>query len=140
MSISRRTLITRGTFIGLTLGVPLLRLPFDSPASDSRTVAGLVFDRRFAAARHFADLASGSAPWVIGYDGDLTEVWRQKLRPLWAAGAGPVTGISTERGLICLTELAREHHHRVTATRPLADSGVSLFHWVVTDSRQPTGA
>jgi len=130
MSISRRTIITHGTLLGLSLGVPMLGLSFGSAPQGA---PGLVYDRRFAAARRFAEVAAQSALWVASYDGDLTQVWRERLRPHWAAAGGPVAGISTERGLLCVALLAREHHHRVVARRPLADSMIPLFQWLVTD-------
>lgn len=92
----------------------------------------VVFDARFDAARAFATGAERRGWPVHAIEGDVTALWLYELQPRWAAGDGTVVGLTTERSLLCLEQLAWDQWMRVVTRRAsrggLADSLVS---WVI---------
>ncbi|MEP6549274.1 MAG: hypothetical protein ABJD53_17580 [Gammaproteobacteria bacterium] len=96
----------------------------------------IVFDSRYAECRSFAAAARRSGHQTIAFEGDVTPLWHDMLRPLWAAGRGSVAGMTTPSSLFCLEQMAKDHwrhvviridhrrsligfSHRVTATEPM---------------------
>ncbi len=101
----------------------------------------VLFDARFIECRSFAAAARRLGRQTVAFDGDITRVWHDTLRPRWAAGCGAIGGITTPSGLFCLEQLAKDHWRRVLVriehrqARPIADPTVpvetALISWVI---------
>jgi hypothetical protein len=78
-------------------------------AGPSPDALHVLVDTRFAASRRFGETAASRGAQVSRYDGDLTRLWQQTLRPHWRTRRGPMAGVGTARGWLCLSQLAGEH-------------------------------
>ena len=90
----------------------------------------VVFDSRFPIACNFGAAACRSGQKTLAIQGDVTALWRDELRPRWAAGAAPIAGMTTQRSLFCLEQLATDHWLRVLSRRSVPDDE-SLVWWVI---------
>ncbi len=90
----------------------------------------VLFDSRFIECRSFAAAARGFGRRTVAFDGDVTRVWHDTLRPRWAAGCGAIGGITTPSGLFCLEQLAKDHWRRVLV-RIEVPGQAALVSWVI---------
>jgi hypothetical protein len=90
----------------------------------------VIFDARFPIACNFGAAACRKGQKTLAIHGDVTALWRDELRVRWAAGAAAIAGMTTERSLFCLEQLAKDHWRRVVARRsvPLNEP---LVWWVI---------
>ena len=90
----------------------------------------VIFDSRFAIACNFGAAACRRGQKTLAIQGDVTGLWRDDLRIRWGAGAAAIFGMTTERSLFCLEQLAKDHWLRVTSRRsvPLNEP---LVCWVI---------
>jgi hypothetical protein len=102
--------------------------PAASLASPGSSVLTLV-DTRFAESRRYGDRAALKGQTVRRYHGDLTSLWQDVLLPHWQKQATVVQGLTTERGLLCLEQLAADHHWRVVSRQR---AGAGLVRWSMT--------
>jgi hypothetical protein len=74
-----------------------------------------IYDRRFSAARAFGAAAdqARSTGGTVAIDGDITELWSRDLRLRWSTGEGAIAGMTTDRTLFCLEQLAKDQWMRV---------------------------
>jgi hypothetical protein len=90
----------------------------------------VIFDSRFPLACNFGAAAYRKGQKTLAIQGDVTTLWRDDLRLRWAAGAAAIGGMTTERSLFCLEQLAKDHWLRVKTRRsvPLEEP---LVYWVI---------
>jgi hypothetical protein len=93
-------------------------------------LAVVVFDSRFPIACNFGAAACLRGQKTLAIQGDVTALWRDDLRLRWASGAAPIGGMTTERSLFCLEQLARDHWLRVKTRRTVA-LDEPLVYWVI---------
>jgi hypothetical protein len=85
----------------------------------------VIFDSRFSIACNFGAAACRKGQRTLAIQGDVTALWRDDLRLRWATGAAAIGGMTTERSLFCLEQLAKDHwlrvrsRHRVLLNEPL---------------------
>ncbi len=88
----------------------------------------VLVDTRLPASLRFGAAAARAGASSSRFAGDLTALWRDDLQHRWRAGRGEMTGITTERGLLCLEQLAGDHRWRVGMRRSRADG---LVQWTL---------
>jgi hypothetical protein len=93
----------------------------------------VIFDSRFPIAGNFA-AACGKGQKTLAIQGDVTALWRDELRVRWDAGAAAIAGMTTERSLFCLEQLAKDHWLRVV-TRRSVPLNAQLVWWVIGGAR-----
>ncbi len=93
----------------------------------------VLFDSRFSECRSFAAAARRTGRRTVAFEGDVTRVWHDTLRPRWAAGCGALGGITTPSGLFCLEQLAKDHWRRVLVrtAHPAVAGEPPLVSWVI---------
>jgi hypothetical protein len=138
--INRRQFIEAGLAVSAVGGLAAV-----APcAADERFLApgvalrAVVFDERFAAARHFAEAARrrGLAPYATR--GDVTELWYSRLHPLWRRERAAVAGLTAYAALFCLERLAWDHGMRVIRRAALGGPGGQPLHaWVIALPERP---
>jgi hypothetical protein len=104
----------------------------------SRASGRILYDDRFAAARAFACSARREGLAVTGFSGDLTRLWRDRLR-LDFDGAGSVIGVTTPRAMLCLQQLSADHGWRIGSVRQVASDEAALVRWVLAPRRGTEG-
>lgn len=117
-TLSRRALVMAGLMGSIAAALPhgTQAAPRRQPGSSEPAAAPeiIVYDRRTLIARQTAAMASAAAEWgLIGFDGDVTDVWSNTLQPLWAAERRSVAGLSTPAGLFCIEQMAATYRMRV---------------------------
>ena len=90
----------------------------------------VIFDSRFPIACHFGAAACRRGQKTLAIQGDVTALWRDDLRLRWAADAAAITGMTTERSLFCLEQLAKDHWLHVMSRRSVPHDE-SLVWWVI---------
>jgi hypothetical protein len=135
--------IDRRTFCGCSLAAAALSSSAFGERADaevialrgSRSIYKVVFDTRYAAARAFAAETASRGIRITGIEGDVTALWVHDLRAHWAAGGCAVAGMTTERSLLCLEQLAHDTWQRVLARvqyRPgRSSSDARLVSWII---------
>ena len=98
------------------------------PAS-SISLDVVIFDSRFSIARNYGAAACHRGRKTLAIQGDVTALWRDDLRLRWAAGAAAIGGMTTERSLFCLEQLAKDHWLRVRSRRSVPNE--PLVCWVI---------
>jgi hypothetical protein len=73
----------------------------------------VLYDSRYPGSGAFGAAAVRACLPAFAFPGDVTTLWRQILRPSWAAGGGSIAGMTTAAGLFCLEQLAKDHWMRV---------------------------
>lgn len=91
----------------------------------------VLYDDRFEAGRAFARVARREGLETFGFSGDLTRLWRYRLRGDWATPAGPVIGLTTPRAMLCLQQLAMEQGWRVMVDRNARVGDPALLRWTL---------
>ena len=97
-------------------------------AAAPRSALHVLVDTRFAASLDFGAAAARDGARIARFAGDLTALWRDDLQHRWRATHGAMTGVTTDRALLCLEQLAGDHRWRVGTRREL-DGG--LVHWTL---------
>src|SRR5512134_1181623 len=73
-----------------------------------------VFDERFAAGLAFGRSMAARGVISVGFDGDVTNVWLDRLDPLWRNSIESVVhGLTTHPVLFCIERLAWDRDLRV---------------------------
>jgi hypothetical protein len=103
--ISRREVLQGGVLIA---SVPLVPTALADPS-----LYRVLFDQRFAASRDFGARAQWQGHAVRGFNGDITNVWFEELRPKWKHGPAAIAGLTTHS-----EELPSDSHE-------------SLYSWVI---------
>ncbi|MEP6885628.1 MAG: hypothetical protein ABJC66_12855 [Gammaproteobacteria bacterium] len=92
----------------------------------------VLFDSRYAECRSFAAVAKHSGHATVAFQGDVTRLWYDTLRPRWAAGGGMIAGMTSPSSLFCLEQLAKDHWRRVVMRIEHRRSlGGDLVSWVI---------
>jgi hypothetical protein len=94
----------------------------------------VIFDSRFPIACNFGAAAYREGHKTLAIQGDVTALWRDDLRLRWAAGAAEIGGMTTERSLFCLEQLAKDHWLRVKSRRSVL-LNEQLVSWVIGGAR-----
>lgn len=94
------------------------------------------YDRRFAPAREFGRAMRRTGVPVHALDGDITALWVDQLDPLWRRERASIAGLTTERALFCLEQMAAGHQMRVLQRHTVmhrSDDGTAeaLVSWVI---------
>jgi len=134
--MNRRDFVWGSTAAAAGVGLATLaRTAIGDPASGWPGTArpgAAVFDARFDASRAFAAGARRRGWPVHAIEGDVTALWLDELRPRWATGDATVVGMTTERSLLCLEQLAWDQWMRVVTRRaPRGGLAHSLVAWVI---------
>ncbi|MEO8467411.1 MAG: hypothetical protein ABI640_18975 [Gammaproteobacteria bacterium] len=93
-----------------------------------------VFDRRFADARVAAARSAANGVETVGFDGDLTELWYDRLDLSWRRAPMTLAGITTSAGLFVLETLSLDRGMRVTERTELSaqtPTGEPLYSWTI---------
>jgi hypothetical protein len=105
------------------------------PSTDSSLPVELfVFDRRFADARAAAVRRSASGVELAAFEGDLTQLWYERLDLRWRRSPMTLAGVTTAQGLFVLETLAHDRGMRVVQRVELpadARRGEPLYSWVI---------
>jgi hypothetical protein len=95
-------------------------------AAGPLALAAVIVDRRFPEARAFGERLAGRGAPVRSIDADITDLWRDELRPMWAREPAAIAGLTARPALFLLERLAWEHRMRVVfhaEHEPLAGGG-----------------
>ena len=104
------------------------------PRESSRPIELFVFDRRFADAREAAERRAANGVEAAGFDGDLTNLWYDRLDLRWRESPMTLAGVTTASGLFVLETLALDHGMRVIERTELSaqtPGGESLYAWTI---------
>jgi hypothetical protein len=107
-----------------------------------------LFDRRFAAGRHFAQTSETRGIATRAIAGDVTSVWYSELHPLWKQRPVAIAGLTTYGPLFCLERLAWDHgmrvlHRQEQDTRDAARAATPgepnqiLHAWIIAPRQRP---
>ena len=93
-------------------------------AGERLALSAAVFDRRFPAGPVFASALEARGVQALGFAGDITPAWKGLIEPAWRGGSAVLAGLTCERNLACLVELARDYRmHVVLLARHRAVAG-----------------
>jgi hypothetical protein len=100
----------------------------------------VVIDERFAAARRFGAAMQWRGLPVHAIRGDVTEVWYERLHPLWKRTAAPVAGITAYAAMFCLERLAWDQGLRMIHREALAADATDrpLHSWLIAAAARTT--
>lgn len=134
--ISRRRILQSGlAATSLPLVASLSLAPLQSAHAKALDHPGLykvLFDQRFAASREFGDEARRRGQAVLGFNGDITNVWYHDLHPRWRQGPAAIAGLTAHGALFCLERLAWDVGMRVTHRAGQRHAGHEpLYSWVI---------
>jgi len=93
-----------------------------------------VFDRRFADARAAAARSAANGVETAAFEGDLTELWYDRLDLRWRAAPMTLAGLTTSSGLFVLETLAADRGMRVVERIQLSaqtPGGEPLYSWTI---------
>lgn len=129
--ISRRQILQSGlaaTSLPLLAGLPLA----PAAALGNSSLYRVIFDQRFAASRSFGEEARWQGHSVLGFNGDITNVWFQELRPRWQQGPAAIAGLTAHGALFCLERLAWDVGMRVIESAELtSEAHEPLYAWQI---------
>jgi len=117
--------------------VPLIAVGRGKPASLPVELPGgayaILYDVRFPESRVYgAQVARQGGP-ARAIDGDITRLWYDELAPRWSRGEGVIAGMTTNRTLLCLEQLAWDHRLRTTSrARSRSGQANALVSWIIT--------
>jgi hypothetical protein len=97
-----------------------------SVASASDTHAALFVCDRHCAGQLRGAHHNGNILW---FNGDVTPIWWNTLRPLWRSEQTRVIGVTRAPALFCLEQLAHRDRHRVIARQTLR--GSDAIGWII---------
>jgi hypothetical protein len=115
-------------------GVLSLRASGAASREASQPVELFVFDRRFADARVAAARSAANGVETVAFDGDLTELWYDRLDLRWRAAPMTLAGVTTASGLFVLETLAVDRRMRVVERIELSaqtPGGEPLYSWTI---------
>lgn len=129
-TLSRRALVMTGIMGSIASMLPrgAKAIPSHQPELLPAVAAPeiIVYDRRSLISRQTAAMASAAAAWeLIGFDGDVTDVWSNTLQPLWAAQRRSIAGLSTPAGLFCIEQMAATYRMKVAMRCDFIDGAES---------------
>lgn len=87
-----------------------------------------VYDSRFRKARALSSQAIKTGITTCEINGDITDVWYNKLRPYWGKGNNPVSGVTTTSSLFLLSQMAKDQGKKVIKQETL---DIQLIHWTI---------
>jgi hypothetical protein len=136
--ISRRYILKSGlaaTSLPLVASLPLVSTaatPSAVQVLSHPSLYRVIFDQRFAASRNFGAEARWQGHSVQGFNGDITNVWFNDLRPRWKAGPAAIAGFTAHGALFCLEQLAWDVGMRVVERTELTSTAHEpLYTWVI---------
>ena len=134
--IDRRTFVQYGV-TGLVVTLTAGSFKLAGAATDAHLA---IFDRRFAAARKFAQTTEARGISTRAIAGDVTWVWFNELHPLWKQRPVAIAGLTTYAPLFCLERLAWDHGMRVIQRnqhdmRSPNEPDQALYAWVIAPRR-----
>ena len=115
--------------IGLAAAVSLVGFPAGETGAADTPVLSLdlyVFDDRYPEAAALARQAARLGVPVHAASDDLTDLWRQELRPRWRTAPTTLAGVTTRGSLFVLETLAADHRMAVVSRRDFAAGGQAL--------------
>ena len=115
-------------------GALSLRASAAAPRETPQPIELFVFDRRFADARVAAARSAANGVETAGFDGDLTELWYDRLDLRWRAAPMTLAGVTTASGLFVLETLALDRRMRVIERLELSAQtagGEPLYSWTI---------
>jgi hypothetical protein len=125
----RRFLLTAGTIVtGSLINTQVLgRTAGGTPYDQSRLPIPLtIYDSRLAEGERFGSAIGANGMRVLGFDGDITSLWSDHIEPAWKNGDRTLAGLTCERNMTCLVELARDYRiHLVHLARHAADGNMT---------------
>ena len=111
-----------------------LRASAAASRESSRPIELFVFDRRFADARAAAARRAASGVEAAGFEGDLTQLWFDRLDLRWRRAPMTLAGVTTAGGLFVLETLAADRGMRVierAELSPDASRSEPLYSWTI---------
>jgi len=130
----RQVLKWAATASAAATGVLSLRASAAASRESSQPVELFVFDRRFADARAAAARRAASGVEAAAFDGDLTQLWYDRLDLHWRREPMTLAGVTTGSGLFVLETLAADRGMRVIERVELpADAARAepLYSWTI---------
>ncbi|GAM03455.1 hypothetical protein [Novosphingobium sp. MBES04] len=121
--MDRRDVIKLGAGASLTLGLPVRAL-----AADTRPVDLWVADSRYP----LAGAPMAPALRAFSIDGDVTDLWRDLVDPLWRQPGTGLAGLTGRDALFVLEQLAWSRGRRVVeraSYAPQTDRLPQLVRW-----------
>jgi len=115
-------------------GALSVRASTAAPHEPSQGVELFVFDRRFADARAAAARSAAHGVETAAFEGDLTELWYDRLDLRWRAAPMKLAGLTTASGLFVLETLAADRGMRVVERAELSaqtPGGEPLYSWTI---------
>lgn len=103
----------------LTLA-PVSAAAFSNELDATLSSVMAVADSRLPGATNFAAKMQVGGVGVALFTGDVTGVWRDRLRTFWAKGRGTVLGLTQADTLFWLSLMAADHGHRLVYDIDLA--------------------
>lgn len=85
----------------------------EAQSAEGGTLHAVVVDGRFAAARTFGERMARTGASVREIERDVTPLWQNELRTVWAKTPVAVAGLTAAPALFCLERLAWDHRMRV---------------------------
>jgi hypothetical protein len=116
--MNRRDFVVHSTAAVASIGIAqraVASIPELSAAVRAPRPFRVVFDKRFEPCRAFAAGAARLRCPVRPIAGDVTALWFDELQPSWARGEGTLVGITNDKALFCLEQLAWDDWMRVRA-------------------------
>lgn len=114
---NRRELLQLGITASVVSLLPAHTLASAAPLFVRKPVYKVLYDTRFhhsmALARALPGVLNVTPAGLQSLDGDITRFWSNDLSAVWRESAQVIAGVTGERVLFCLTQLAREKHMRV---------------------------
>jgi hypothetical protein len=139
--IDRRTFVQYGVtgLVVTAAAAGSFKLSGTATAAESQAHLA-IFDRRFAAARKFAQTTQAQGISTRAITGDVTWVWFNELHPLWKQRPVAIAGLTTYAPLFCLERLAWDHGMRVIQrdqhdVRAPNEPEQALYSWVIAPRR-----
>lgn len=105
-SAGASALSAAGVAVPMLAGAPAIRIHH------------VVYDERFADARHFAREAQVLGIPASAIRGDVTDLWYGQLSLRWRERPEAAAGLTSEDSLFCLEQLGRDHRMRVVFREP----------------------
>jgi len=115
-------------------GALSLRASAAASRQSSLPIELFVFDSRFADARAAAARRTANGVEAAAFDGDLTQLWYQRLDLRWRRAPMTLAGVTTAGGLFVLETLANDRGMRVVERVELpvdAAYAEPLYSWTI---------
>lgn len=116
---------------------PLARRAAFAGAHQASSLAAVIVDSRYAAARAFGDSAEQMGAALRTIEGDITDLWQHELLARWNAEPIAVAGLTERPALFLLERLAWTHGLRVVFEAEHESDGQGAAIHRVTRSADP---